>query len=651
MFNKVVLLTLVVGAMFMASCGMTAHKAYHLGNEKFKKAEYEHAIQYYKMAIDKGLKHPKSDKVYFQIGESYRLSNRIHEATPFYENAVVAHTEQDSAYYFYAVGLESLGKYGEAENAFLKYAETGKDPNLTKLAKIEGENLKLIEPILLRAPEYKIDNASFLNSEGADWSPVMLTKDEILFSSSRAQSKIHMSDGQGFNDLWKFKFDGNADTSGVLTNFSKTVNQDQTHEACPTVSKSGKDIYFARSNDGSAKGAKDVGLFLTRFKDGDWAEPVKLSFCEDTSWYSTPWLSPDNKTLYFSSNRPGGQGGLDLWKATLDKNMQWADVTNLGDVINTHGDEYSIAFKGDQMYFASTGHPGLGRLDLFRVDKDSVTGKDVVHNLGLPFNSVSDDFGMVWANDTTAYLTSDREGGKGSDDIYKIKFIEKKAVYNQKVVVWGYNTTTQRERLLKNAHVTIKDAKGNLLADAKTDENGEIMARVPAGAKIEVEARKHKHYTKQEHAVTPDPTPRAQLKEGMNEITFEKPVKVVLQEITPTPIRLEIYYDYNKWDIRPDAAKILDSLVGFLIQNPEIIVELSSHTDTRGNDKYNEKLSSNRAKSAVEYCIAHGVDPKKIVAKGYGETKPLVLPEKNDADYQLNRRTEVRVIKILDLEE
>jgi outer membrane protein OmpA-like peptidoglycan-associated protein len=166
-----------------------------------------------------------------------------------------------------------------------------------------------------------------------------------------------------------------------------------------------------------------------------------------------------------------------------------------------------------------------------------------------------------------------------------------------------------------------------------------------------VEARKHKHYNRHEKAVTPDPTPREKLKKGLNELVFEQPIIVKLLEITLEPIRLELYYDYNKWDIRPDAAKVLDSLVTHMKENPEIVIELSSHTDSRGKDAYNLKLSQNRAKSAVDYVINHGIDPKMILAKGEGETRPLITPEKDDRDYQLNRRTEVRVVRILDLEE
>jgi len=652
MLNKIYSSTVIALALFLAGCGMTAHKAYHIGHEKFKKAEYEHAIEYFKMALEKGITHPKADKVNYLIGESYRLSNRINESKPFYEKAVNAGTHQDSAYYYYAVALESEGKYGEAEAAFLHYAENGRNEQLMTKAKIEAANLKLIEPILAQPQEFKLANLKTINTDGSDWAPIVNREGDVIFSSTRGQSKVHLADGLGFNDIWKFKYDGVSDTTGVLTQLSKNFNLESTHEACPSISKNGREMYFARSNSGAVKDAKEVGIFVTTFKEGEWQEAVKLPFCEDTAWYSTPWLSPDNTTLYFSSNRAGGFGGLDLWKATKDQNGAWGNVTNLGEKINTHGNEYSVFISQDnKFYFGSDGHPGLGRLDLFVIAKDSATGDDKIVNLGLPFNSVSDDFGLFLMSDTSGYMTSDREGGLGNDDIYKIVFLQKKAVYTQPIVVYGYNPKTQREKVLKNAHVIVRNSKGVQIADTKTDENGQIFIKVDPTEHISIEAKKRKHFVGHEKAVIPPATPRTKLKEGLTEITFEKPVKVTLQEITDIPLRLELYYDYNKWDIRPDAGKILDSLVGFLKENPEIIVELSSHTDSRGNDKYNKDLSEKRAKSAVDYVVAHGIDHKKIYSKGYGETKPLVMPELSDADYQLNRRTEIRVVKVLEMQE
>ena len=649
MLQRFIYAGIIATALFLAGCGMTAHKAYTIAQQKFKHGEYEHAIEYYKMAIEKGIRNPKVDKVQFKIGESYRLSNRIQEATEFYQKSIDAGGEQDSASYYYAVGLESLGKYGEAENQFLKYFETGRNPELARKAKIEYDNLKFIEPILNKQAEFELKNMGGLNTSGGDWCPFVF-RDDIYFSTARGQSKVHTADGQGFNDLYRFKYDGISDSSGVAQPIGSKINFDDTHDACSSLSKDGKTIYFARSNDGSIKGHKDVGLFVSKYRDGEWQEATKLSFCEDTSWYSTPWLAADQQTLYFSSNRPGGQGGLDIWFCKLENNV-WGTIYNAGDKINTHGDEYSPSFApSGKFYFASSGHPGLGSLDLFEVVKNE-SGVEVVENMGLPYNSVSDDFGISWASDTLGYMTSDREGGKGEDDIYQIRQIPKSANYTQTVLVYGINPTTNRERLLKNAHVVITSEKGDTVYRGKTDEEGKIVTKLNPATKYDVEARKHKHYNRHEKAVTPDPTPREKLKKGLNELVFEQPIIVKLNEITLEPIRLELYYDYNKWDIRLDAAKVLDSLVTHMRENPEIVIELSSHTDSRGKDAYNLKLSQNRAKSAVDYVINHGIDPKMILAKGEGETRPLITPEKDDRDYQLNRRTEVRVVKILDLEE
>lgn len=628
---------------------MSARRAYVIAQQKFAEGEYEHAIEYYKMAIEKGIRTPRVDKVNFKIGECYRLSNRIIEATEFYQKAVDAGGEVDSANYFYAVGLESLGKYGEASNQFLQYSETGRNLVLTHKAKVEYENLKLINPILEKQADFELKNMSELNTPGEDWGTVVMN-DAIYFSTSRGQSIVHKADGQGFNDIYKFRFDGISDQTGIATPLGKNINVDNTHDACPSFSSDGKTMYFARSNDGKEKGRKDVGIYVSKFKSGEWQDPEKLSFCNDSSWYSTPCLATDQKTLYFASNKPGGFGGTDLWVSVLI-NDAWSEPINLGDKINTHGNEYSpYVDSKDNFYFASDGHAGLGRLDLFEVKKNA-SGLEVVENMGLPYNSVSDDFGLFWENDSLGYFTSDREGGKGEDDIYQLRHIVKIAHYTQNFVVYGVNPKTNRERILKNAHVVIKSLKGDTIYSGKTDDAGMVSTKLDAATKYDLEANKQKHYNHHEKVTTPAPVSKTKLKKGINEITFEKPIVVKLQEITLEPIRLELYYDYNKWDIRPDAARVLDSLVQHMKANPTIVIELSSHTDSRGDDKYNLKLSENRAKSAVDYVIKQGINPSMISAKGEGETRPLVIPEKTEADYQMNRRTEVRVVKILDGEE
>ena len=636
-------------SVLLTSCSMSARRAYVIAQQKFAQGEYEHAIEYYKMSIEKGIRSPRVDKVNFKIGECFRLSNRIIEATEFYKKSVEAGGEVDSANYYYAVGLESLGRYGEASNQFLLYSETGKNTTFMHKAKVEFDNLKLINPILEKQADFELKNMTELNTPENDWGPIV--KNDILyFSTSRGQSIVHKADGQGFNDIYKFRFDGITDQTGVATPISSKINIEKTHDACPTLSEDGKTMYFARSNDGTVKGHKDVGIYVSKYKSGEWQDPEKMPFCADTSWYSTPCLSTDQKSLYFSSNKPGGLGGTDLWVSVLI-NDAWSEPINLGDKINTHGNEFSpYVDNKDNFYFASDGHAGLGRLDLFEVKKNA-SGIDIVENMGLPYNSVSDDFGLSWDNDSLGYMTSDREGGKGKDDIYQLKHILKIAHYTQNIIVYGINPKTNRERVLKNSHVTITNLKGDTIFNGKTDDAGMVSSKLDAATKYHLEAKKQKHYNYHDKVTTANPISKSKLKKGINEITFEKPIIVKLQEITLEPIRLELYYDYNKWDIRADAERVLDSLVQHMKANPTIVIELSSHTDSRGDDKYNLKLSENRAKSAVEYVIKQGINPSMISAKGEGETRPLVTPEKTEVDYQMNRRTEVRVVKILDVEE
>jgi outer membrane protein OmpA-like peptidoglycan-associated protein len=437
---------------------------------------------------------------------------------------------------------------------------------------------------------------------------------------------------------------------GITPNPVAKVNTDDRHEASATYSKDGKLMVFARSNDGSRKGPTDVDLYQSKLgPDGNWSDPELLSVSSLTAWDASPALSPDGKTLYFSSNREGGKGGNDLYRSTLDANGRWGKPTNLGETINTAGDEmFPYVTEDGKLYFASDGQAGFGGLDLFVATRNKEEGTKV-ENLGMPINSKADDFGIVYKNAYEGYLSSNREGGKGDDDIYYFKNLiaEPKIVrYNVKGTISGKNNGAD-EGALGGAHVKITDAAGQPVADATTDPQGNFNFMAEEDKTFNFMIEHEGYFAKRDNFSTSGKRPplrELKNKENTVDLTYGNALdKIKLEQ---TIVIENIYYDYDKSDIRPDAATELDKVVTMLTDNPAISIELSSHTDSRGDDSYNKDLSQARAESAVAYIVSKGVDKNRIYAKGYGETKPIIANASTDDEFQKNRRTEFKVTKI-----
>jgi outer membrane protein OmpA-like peptidoglycan-associated protein len=617
------------------------------GDKKFDRAEFEFAIQFYQKALTKG--GPK-DIVNYKIANSYRISNRIKEASPYYKSAIDAGNKKDSAIFFLALGLKSKGEYVNAQSLFKQYLGVGLNNELKRRSKVEIENIDKIKELLLREQVFKVKNATYLNTEGSEFCPVC-REDKIIFTSSRGQSKLYKANGLGFTDIFQFKPDGAFQGSGVIKQFVEKFNNEATHEACITFSVDGNTIVFARSNDGTKKGAANTDLFISHFRAGEWSEPELLNISDPDAWDSSPAFSSDGKTLYFASNRKGGKGGVDIWKSTLDNKGKFHNVTNLGGVINTPAnDMFPYASPDGRLYFSSVGHVGLGGLDIFVAYRDDSTFKIVIENLGPPINSSGDDFAFQFKNSTFGYFSSNRDGGKGDDDIYE--FVDatpatKVANYTLVGTIIKEEEEGKDEEPIASAHVQLLDDKGVKLLDTITGPDGKFKKRIEVEKNYTIIAEKDGFFTERELYSTIGKTiPQSALKRFYNEITFETVIELSEIVINKEIVLENIYYDYNKSDIRPDAAEELDKLVQIMKDNPKISIELGSHTDSRGNDDYNMALSQSRAEAAVNYIVSKGISPDRLSARGYGETNPIIPTASQEKEYQVNRRTEFKVISV-----
>lgn len=610
-------------------------------DKKFKqKGEYEVALQEYKKALEAG-----GPKAYInaQIAECYRLSNRLVEAAPYYKAAIESGSKVDSILFQLPFALKAAGNYAEAKKGFSDYAANGGKPAKVERCQREIENLNKIADLEKKKFWYEITNVDAVNTAGSEYGP-FFHDGSLYFASTKGSSSIYGATGQPFTNIFSWK--EGTDVAGVQE--VSGINVAPQHEASPTITKDGKMMIFARSNDGGRKGPKEVCLYLSRNVNGSWSTPELMGINDLEAWNGAPSISPDGKTLYFASNRRGGKGGLDIYRTKMDENGKWGKVTNLGENINTPGDEsFPFITEDGKLYFSSDGQPSLGGLDIFVATKKG--DATVVENLGTGINTVSDDFGICWKSQTEGYFSSNRAGGKGDDDIYSfrdgkndpriVKFTTRAQAFQK--------DDKGKETPLPNTLVKLLDDKNATIGETTTDGEGYFTFNMEPSKNYTFYVEKEQYYTKRDPFTTVGKSPAFEdlvQKETVIDLNHKLVIdKIKLQQ---TFVVDNINYDYDKWDIRPDAALELDKIVEFLKDNPTITIELSSHTDSRGDDVYNMKLSQKRAESSKTYIVSKGIKQERISSKGYGESKPLIADAATEEDFQKNRRTEFKIIKV-----
>ncbi len=614
----------------------------------FELAEYDVAI----VAYEKMLKdNPNDPRINYQIAESFRLSNRIKQAAGFYETAFENGFMSDSARYYYAFSLKAKEQYHEAREILNSIVDDTENVPLANIARKEIENLNKIQEMPSDS-YYEIFTVGPINTAAAEYSP-MVSNGEIYFTSNRHDTKIYKTTGTPFTDIYKAKLSGDEIDETTVEMLGDLINLPGINEGTIAFTRDGNTVVFARGNDGSKKGTKEVNLYLSRYRNGEWSEPELLTLNDPNSWDSAPAFNRNGRTLYFASNRPGGIGGVDLYAASLDGNGRFSNARNLGNNINTVGnDMFPYVDDDGRLFFASNGHAGYGGLDiLVAVRKD---GKTTITNLGVPINSSEDDFGLIYYSRTKGYFTSNRDGGQGDDDIYA--FIDNSP--SRKIInyILAGRTLTPDSSTLANVvlgqvRVRLMDTEDNVLEETTSNENGGFEFQVDGETDYLIIGDKPDFFTTRINFSTVGESIQAeQLIEEITTKNFQTEL-VMDRIILEKAIVVEnIYYGFDSSDIRADAAVELDKLARFLQDNPQIKIELGSHTDNFGNDDYNLGLSQQRAESAVSYIISKGVDDNRIRARGYGETRPIAANTNADGSdnpegRQRNRRTEIKVFE------
>lgn len=655
--NRGTALLLLCSMLYLASCS-AGKLAMKKGDKKLKYGEYEYSIDYYNKAI----KHDfKPDEANFKIGEAYRLSNRIKEAEPYYRAAVERKYDDEEVNYYYGLSLKSNEKYTEARRELEEYLASAKDKAIIELAQTEVDNLIKLNDIVEKKNYYRVKELDLINSSSADYSPVYLDG-ELYFTSSRHGGRIYKATGTSFTNLYKVKTQGARVDSTTVTSLGDEINSPNTNDGCVAFSPDGQTMVFAKGNSGRKRGAEDVDLYISRFRRGAWSKPELMRISDGKAWDSTPAFSKDGRTLYFSSTRRGTIGGTDLFVATKNRRGNWSNVRNLGPKINTAGNEmFPFQATDGSLYFSSNGHPGLGGLDILVAKREG--GEMIIENIGAPINSSSDDFGMFLYTPDKGFFTSNREGGRGDDDIYT--FINNDPdlkIVNYYLTGITYTIDEEgNETVLPNTSVQLFGADDELLNEALTGRDGKFLFRVYPEEDYKLLGEKPDYFTSRAIFSTVGKSiPKDQLNKLETNKVFE--TKIVLDQIVlDKAIVLEnIYYDLDRDEIRADAALELDKLVTILADNPEIKIELSSHTDSRQTAAYNDDLSKRRAQSAVSYIVSKGIEPGRLTARGYGESQLLIsddeinalkTEEAKEQAHQRNRRTEFKVIEYNKVEE
>ncbi|MFQ3214667.1 MAG: peptidoglycan-associated lipoprotein [Marivirga sp.] len=628
----------IISLLFLA---ISACSVYKKAEKKFNRGEYDIAIDHFKQSVKKEENRAAS---LFYTAESYRLSNRLELAAPYYEAAIKSGIETAEVYYFYARSLKANANYDEAKKILEQHLYTIDNPAMEVLMRMELENLENIDQILEEDAFYEVSNLKQLNTKAAEYSP-FYHDGYLYFTSTRNKDRIYKATGEGFSDIYKIATKGaKVDTSTTVA-LPSIINWSNTNEGSVTISSEGRTMIFAKGNTGKRKGANDVNLYITRYRNKKWSEPQLMAINDPNSWNSTPAFSDDNRTLYFSSTREGGFGGVDLYSATVNGRGRWGNVRNLGPKINTSGNEMFPSTSQDgRLFFSSNGHPGLGKLDLFSAERKG--GVTIITHLGGKMNSNNDDFGLYLYTPDKGFFSSDRTGGVGSDDIYTFKNDDP----NLKIVNYflaGTTTTHNEEEeevILPGVNVRFYSSDSVLIGEVLTAQNGAFSFRVSEEENYFIIAEKSDYFTTRKLFSTVGKSlDKSKLQDLVTNKTFE--TTILLEEIIlDKAFELEnIYYDFDSANIRTDAAVELDKLVTILEDNPPIKIELSSHTDSRGEPGYNLDLSKRRAESAVAYIISQGIDPSRIKARGYGENRLIIAEAKTEDDHEVNRRTEFKV--------
>lgn len=626
------------------------------GNFAYSQGDYFEAQKIYRKVYNNLTKKEDREKrgeVAFRLGLCYDRLNMYSRASSSFQNAIRYQYPDSLIYYYLGKALQGEGKYQEAINYYEEFLTYSPENSLAKEG-IKGCRVALFN---LDKPtsRYIVKDAKVFNTNRADFAPMFPGKDfdQIYFTSTNEKStgeKKSGVTGMKNGDIYFSRKDefGRWIRPQLVEGDLNTEGD----EGIVSFSPDGLTMYFSRANNSENSDGK-VEIYTSHRSDASWNPPTQFKIAND-SIYSVahPSISSDGKYLYFSSDMPGGFGGLDIWRIEIHDGN--GTPHNMGPQINTPGNEMFPYSKNDSLiYFASNGHPGFGGLDIYKASLNSTGDFWSVENMGTPINSSGDDLGITFGEGETGFFSSNRGDSRGYDHIYSFELPD------IHVSISGYVIDMDEEPVAGAIIRIVGDDGSNQKEIARDD--GFFRFNLDRGVRYIMKAGADNYLNvKQE------------FQSDIAEEDAEYEIDFILTAINKPQVLENIFYDFDKATLRPESKEALDELVGILIENPNVTIELGAHTDRKGNEDYNMRLSERRAKSVIDYLMKSGIEEGRLTHKGYGETVPKVItkrihrefpqfeegkeltedfiltlsPEDQEVADQINRRTEFKILSI-----
>jgi len=645
MIKKILVTLILIFGTLQNSIGQ--EKILEKANSKYNEYSFSPAIDIYRKVLDKGF---VSADLLKKLGNSYYFNADYKEASLIYNRLVTEYEPEVTAdYYFrYAQTLRSLGEYDAADALMKQFSEmTASDTRAISFNADRNYRQEIKE----NSGRYTLGSFEY-NSIYSEFAPTFY-KEGLIFSSDRDTGNLakyrHTWNSKDFLDLYKINVD--SVSKNTVVKLDNTINT-KLHESTTAISKDGSTLYFTRNNiiDGKTfkdyKGVIRLKIFRAKLINGIFAEIEELPFNSDAYSVAHPALSPDEKTLFFVSDMPGSYGESDIYKATINEDGTFGTPENLGNTINTASREtFPYVTSEEVLYFSSDGHPGLGGLDVFvtKIKNNSFSG--IVKNVGEPINSKLDDFTFIFNEETKqGYFASNRESGLGDDDIYS--FVENIPL---KLDCLQLITGTVRDKIsnqvLVGATLKIIDENNQEVSSTLTDANGKYKMYIDCNKGNFIRALTDGYIPSEEYMGASNGEPEIidfYLERDTVTGGFGDDLAKLLQLST-------IYFDLNKFNIRPDAEIEIQKVIAAMEKYPSLKIKVNSHTDSRGKDAYNLWLSQKRAEATVAYMISKGIDKERLEQQGFGETK-LVNDCGNNSncsskEHDLNRRSEFIILE------
>ncbi|WP_299122094.1 OmpA family protein [uncultured Tenacibaculum sp.] len=681
------IITLLITIFIVSLSNAQINRDLKRAHKYFNRTFYSQAIPLYEKAISEN----KSYEAIRNLADAYYFLNNMNKASKYYKLLFRDYRKIIKEPYFfrYANALKAQGEYTRANNLLRSHY---KNEQLSDLEK----SIMYLENIAAIGNRYKIENLN-INTENSEFGAIQKGS-SIIFAAPKKEEGYHKRFGwTGNNYLDIYEISDNQIEEESIKSFSSSINT-KVHESNIIFTKDGKTAYFTRNNLVKGKRKKDnkkvthVQIYKAELIKGKWKNITPLPF--NSNEYSTehPALSNDEKTLYFASDMPNGFGSFDIYSVTIHNNNTYGVPQNLGATINTEKKEqFPFVSKDGKLYFSSNGHPGFGSLDVFvSAITDNKYAKP--NNVGFPINSGYDDFSFNINSDTKeGFFASNRLEGKGSDDIYKIVEEKPLVIENCKQYISGIITDIDTEEVLPNTTIILSNKATNKTTEINTDNEGKFFFTVACETTYTVKAIKEGYKTKQRtlslnkerkknndasmslksilqlekekrEAIALQNAKEKELKRKQDlqlEIEKQKKIKEIIakeKDIVPKNGQLivktdDINFDYNLWYLRRDTKKAIDKVINLMKKYPDMVMEVGTHSDIRGNNRYNLELSQKRATAVRMYFMKNDIEPDRITAVGYGETKPIIKckteEDCSEEQHELNRRCEFVIKQIL----